>query len=219
MVICLKKYLKIVSFCSILLLIIAIQTANAEDKKDMSKEARVSVGEELFVTKKCSHCHDMDKEKETKGNNLRKWEELASPILWAAIMWNHVPDMVKAFRDEKINFPEFVGNELTYIFEYIHSFSKEKGEFKFKGDKNRGAFLFKFLGCKKCHVVKGKGNDDGPNLGEIAKNIDTDSEFANQLLTHVPAMCKKGKEEKLYWPMLQGNEVAHLFAYFKSVKD
>ncbi len=214
------RYVKFAPLLVILSLAFMLSSVIADDTAPTAKEERVKAGKALFETKKCSHCHTMeDGEKKDEITDLRKWKELASPTIWAAIMWNHVPEMVKSFKEENIVFPEFEGEELAYVFEYIHSFSEEKHSHKFTGDKDRGKYLFKFLGCKKCHVVKGKSNDKGPNLKDISKNIDNDREFATQMLAHVPHMCKTAKKQKLYWPVLQGNEVAHLYAYFKYISE
>lgn len=212
-----KRYFKPGIIFIILFLTVVIKPTSGDETKTLSPEERIVLGGELFESKRCSDCHTTVDGEKKDGPDLRKWKDLSSPTLWAAIMWNHVPEMVKTFKEEGIVYPEFQGEDLTYIFEYIHSFSDVKESYTFSGDKDRGAYLFSFLGCKQCHVIKGKSGKRGPNLKETANSIDTDSEFANQMLSHVPYMCKKAEKQKIYWPMLQGNEVAHLFEYFKYI--
>lgn len=189
---------------------------NAKDP--VTKQERIDLGKELFKSKGCSYCHAIHGEGGNRGPDLGKWESLASPVLWAAIMWNHVPEMIKAFGEKNIGYPSFKGDELAYIFDYIHSQARQSGgTYAFPGEEDRGAFLFQYLGCKQCHSIKGKGGNIGPELTNIANKVKTDSELAGLMLSHAPYMSEKAEMQKLYWPRLQGNEMADLFVYFKSI--
>ncbi len=187
----------------------------------LSEKERLEKGKELFETKTCAYCHSINNDGGKKtGPDLGKWESLKSPVLWAAIMWNHVPEMTKVFNEKKISYPAFTGDEIDFLFEYIHSQSELKGStYSFPGDADRGAFLFQYLGCIQCHSVNNKGGKISVDLSTIAINAKSDSELAARMITHAPYMGKEAAMQNLYWPKLQGNEIAHLFLYFKSLTD
>ena len=187
-------------------------------KEPVTEKERINAGKELFVSKNCSFCHGIHGKGGTLGPDLEKWESVKSPVLWAAIMWNHVPGMVKAFKEKKIGYPYFEGDEIAYVFEYIHSRAKRMGgAIAFPGDEERGAFLFQYLGCRQCHTVNEKGGFLAGDLTKIADQVKSDNELAGRMISHAPYMSEKAEMQKLYWPRLQGNEIAHLFAYFKSL--
>ncbi len=180
---------------------------------------RVAAGKELFTSKSCVICHAVNAVGGKVGPDLGEWESFASTSLWAAIMWNHVPNMIKEFKAKKIEFPSFKPGDIELIFEYIHAQAKNKGgTYAFPGDADRGAFLFQYLGCKQCHAIENKGGSVGPALDGMGSRFKTDGELAGHLIAHAPYMAEDAERQKLYWPRLQGNEIAHLFEYFKSLK-
>ena len=188
-------------------------------KTPVSMEERIEAGKGLFQSKNCSYCHSIHGEGGNAGPDLAKWESLESPVLWAAIMWNHVPDMIKTYNEKKIDYPDFEGEEIAYIFEYIHSVSEQKGgTIAFPGDENTGAFFFQYLGCKQCHAINDDGGELGPDLANVASMVKSDGEFAGLMIKHAPYMSRHAEMQRMLWPKLQGNEMAHLFVYFKSLK-
>ncbi|WKZ18896.1 MAG: c-type cytochrome [Candidatus Jettenia sp. CY-1] len=212
-------FLSFTIFLSLFLSVTNITFVSASEKKTLTKEERVEMGKRLFETKQCSYCHNGENVKKGKVPDLERWKELSSPVLWAAIMWNHVPEMVKAFTEERKGIPKFEKDELIYIFEFLNSSDEKNAKIKFPGNASRGAFLFSFLGCKTCHSINGEGGSVGPSLSDGSKYGGGVLRFAGQLLSHAPYMSDKIEMQKMYWPMLQGNEIAHLFEYFKSVSD
>lgn len=209
---------KTLSFFMIVGLLCFFFTTNLIAKEHMTEQERINAGKKLFESKNCSFCHSIHGKGGTLGPDLEKWESIKSPVLWAAIMWNHIPGMIKAFKEKKIDYPYFKGDEIAYVFEYIHSRAKQVGgTIAFPGDEERGAFLFQYLGCRQCHSVNKKGGVIGPDLTEIANQVKSDNELAGRMISHAPYMSEQAEMQKLYWPRLQGNEIAHLFAYFKSL--
>ncbi|OQZ00288.1 MAG: hypothetical protein B6D35_06995 [Candidatus Brocadia sp. UTAMX2] len=214
-----RFFLSFMIILPLFLTVTNIAFVNASENKTLTKEDRVAMGNHLFETKQCSYCHNNENVKKEQVPDLERWKELSSPVLWAAIMWNHVPEMVKAFTEAKKGIPKFENDELIYIFESLNTASEKHAQTKFAGNASRGSFLFSYLGCKVCHSINGEGGRVGPSLSGIAKNGGDVLRFASQLLSHAPYMCDKIEMQNMYWPMLQGNEIAHLFEYFKSVSN
>lgn len=207
-------------FLPLFFIVTNIAFVNASENKILTKEERIAMGQHLFETKQCSYCHNRENVRKEEVPDLERWKELASPVLWAAIMWNHVPEMVKAFTEEKKGIPKFEKDELIYIFESLNNTNKKHPKIEFPGNASRGSFLFAYLGCKVCHSINGEGGRVGPSLSDVAKNNGGDLlRFASQLLSHAPYMSDKIEMQNMYWPMLQGNEIAHLFEYFKSISN
>lgn len=211
------KRTKVCFLFAIIVGLLFVSVVDASVKEPISKQEMIDAGKTLFQTKSCAVCHGLNGEKDKAGPDLMKWDSLASPVLWAAIMWNHVPEMAKTFNEKKMEYPTFGANELAYIFTYLHSFGESGGTYSFAGDEDKGAFQFQYLGCKQCHATKGKGGTVGPELTNFAGSIKNDNEFANRMLIHAPYMSKEAEALKMYWPKMQGNEMADLFAYFKSI--
>ncbi len=188
-------------------------------KTPVSMEERIEAGKGLFQAKNCSYCHSIKGEGGNSGPDLSKWESIESPILWAAIMWNHVPGMIKTYDEKKIAYPDFEGEEIAYVFEYIHSVAENKGgAIAFPGEEDTGSFFFQYLGCKLCHAAKGEGGELGPDIANVVNSVKSDGEFAGLMIKHAPYMSRSAEMQKMLWPKLKGNEMAHLFAYFKSLK-
>ena len=211
------KPVKNIAYLMLICVILSF-SINLNAKTPVSMQERIEAGKELFKSKSCSYCHSVRGEGGSIGPDLSKWESMKSPVLWGAIMWNHVPEMIKVFKEKKIDYPLFEGDEIAYIFEYIHSQAKRMGgSIAFPGDAERGAFLFRYLGCNQCHSVRNKGGKIGPDLTDVASNVKSDNELTSLMITHAPYMSEHTELQDLYWPRLQGNEIAHLFAYFRSL--
>ncbi len=139
----------------------------------LTKEESIAAGKTLFETKNCSICHSLQGIKNSIGSDLLRWRNLESPMFWAAIMWNHVPEMAMALDNGVLDYPTFENDEFANIVVYINSFADNIERFQFKANKNRGKFLFNYLGCAKCHTIRNRGGSVGPNLTYVAKQLIT----------------------------------------------
>lgn len=200
------------------LLLLLIPRAGAHPPVRPLKE-KIESGEALFDMKGCSSCHTVQGRGGDMGPDLTRMVKWASPLLGAAAMWNHVPLMKKMQKKHKYAWPQFQKEEVGDIFTYLHSLNHGGGDvFAFRGEAASGRATFMGVGCVKCHGEPFTGGLVGPDLGVKAATIQTESAFATHMLRHAPHMLPIAKRLHIPWPELTGSEMAHIFAYLKSLK-
>ena len=89
----------------------------------MDEPGNPQSGKVLMEIKHCSKCHPIVKEG-AKGD-LSPWGMYMNPILWAQMMWNHVPQMEQEMKKKGLPLVEFKGNEMVDIIAYIRSLSSK----------------------------------------------------------------------------------------------
>ena len=81
------------------------------------------LGAEVWSTKRCSDCHSYAGKGGKDGPPLdyMSGKLSASDIAnMSGRIWNHAPAMAMHFRQEKIPFPTFTGNEMANLIAYLH---------------------------------------------------------------------------------------------------
>ena len=73
-------------------------------------------GKTLFAKKQCNLCHA----KGSKNLDLSSLKGQISPILMAAMMWNHGPDMLARMRKAKVPWQKIDGKEMVDLMEYLN---------------------------------------------------------------------------------------------------
>ncbi|MEK6711657.1 MAG: cytochrome c, partial [Nitrospinota bacterium] len=179
---------------------------------------QVDSGKFLFDARGCSTCHAVRGQGGRVGPDLTRVTVWASPLLGASVMWNHVPLMERAMREQGLAWPQFRQNELHDLFTYLHSLNPRGGAaHPFPGNARTGAILFTAT-CQKCHGTVGSGGHFGPDLGPKAAVMVDEEEFASRMLRHAPIMVALARDVDLTWPNLSGAEMAHILAYMRSLK-
>jgi cytochrome c2 len=82
-----------------------------------------ALGRHLFVTERCSLCHSYLGKGGTDGPPLDYMRgHLAAKDLadMTGQIWNHLPAMERALKDEKIPFPTFSKDEMADLIAYLH---------------------------------------------------------------------------------------------------
>jgi cytochrome c2 len=204
---------------ALLSLLLAPSPADARERLRPLKE-KIQSGHTLFHLRGCWNCHSIRRTGGAEvGPDLARVTVWASPILGAAVMWNHIPLMSKAIKKRGLKWPKFRGKEIGDIFTYLHSLNREEGSgYSFPGNATRGEVLFESIGCVNCHGKPFEGGKYGPDLAKSAQRIKTELAFATRMIRHAPYMIKKGKKEKIHWPRVTGNQIASIFAYPKSLR-
>jgi mono/diheme cytochrome c family protein len=173
-----------------------------------------TVGEQLFTAKGCSICHEVGGKGGHRGPGLDFLKRAYSPVLVAAALWNHGPEMAEALEAQGIKRPTFEGKELADLIAYIISAAKDGGGDIAQvapGTPERGAKLFAMKQCVVCHSVGGKGGKVGPELGR--RHHVSLTQFAALMWNHGPTMWAKMQERRIQVPRLKGQEMADIVAY------
>jgi cytochrome c len=167
-------------------------------------------GKILMETKLCSKCHPVVREG-TKGD-LSPWGMYMNPILWAQMMWNHVPQMEQEMKKKGLPWVEFKGNEMVDIIAYIRSLSsKMEKVYLSPGNLQSGKKLFTQRRCIRCHSPQGEL--------DLSKKKDfprTLAQLAGMMWNHSPKMWKGMEEKGMERPTLSPQEMADLVAYLFS---
>ena len=173
------------------------------------------VGEALYATKACVQCHEVGGRGGRIGPGLDFLKRANSPVLVAAAMWNHGPEMAEAMKAKGIPRPTFQAKEMLDLIAYIVSAAKDGGGDTAQvvpGTPERGEMLFTEKRCSVCHLVAGKGGTVGPALGRHSHHVSL-TQFTALMWNHGPNMWAKMKERGIQVPRLTGQEMADLVAY------
>ncbi len=172
-------------------------------------------GERIFATKGCVQCHEVGGKGGRVGPGLDFLKRANSPVLVAAAMWNHGPEMAEAMKAKRIERPAFQGKEMVDLIAYIVTAAKadvSETAQVIPGTPERGRKLFGEKRCVVCHRVAGKGGTVGPELGQRGHHVSL-SQFAALMWNHGPGMWAKMKERGVQVPRLTGQEMADIVAY------
>jgi len=172
-------------------------------------------GENLFAAKGCVQCHEVGGKGGRVGPGLDFLKRANSPVLVAAAMWNHGPEMAEAMKAKGIVRPTFLGKEMVDLIAYIVAAAKDgSGETAqvIPGTPERGQKLFAEKRCVVCHKVGGKGGSVGPELGRRGHHVSL-TQFVALMWNHGPGMWAKMKERGIQVPRLTGQEMADVVAY------
>jgi mono/diheme cytochrome c family protein len=173
-------------------------------------------GSRLFTAKSCAQCHAVGGKGGSSGSALDDLKWFSSPVLMAAAMWNHGPQMAEAMDARGIAWPKFQGTELTDLVAYIVMATQEHGretERVMPGIPERGERLFTDRGCATCHPVGAEATRaTAPRLATQAHHVRA-GEFAGMMWNHSATMWAAMRKRGLAVPRLTGQEMADIAAY------
>jgi mono/diheme cytochrome c family protein len=172
-------------------------------------------GQRLFIEKKCVNCHQVAGTGGVVGPSLDSFKHYHSPILVAAIMWNHGPQMAEVMRVRGIERPFFRSSDLRDLIAYLKSESvaADPGPlYLLPGSAEQGRRIFAKKRCIECHSAGGSG----PSLVGRWTGRDL-TEFATAMWNKAPKMIPMMKKRAIVVGALGGDEMADLVAYLYSV--
>src|SRR4030095_10031729 len=118
-------------------------------------------GEQLFTAKGCVKCHSVGGKGGSVGPAADARKRSNSPVLVAARMWSHGPQMAEAMKAKGIERPTFKRNELVDVIPYITATAQDPAA----RARERGESVVGDKLCPPCHTIGGKGGKVGPELG------------------------------------------------------
>jgi len=172
-------------------------------------------GRGLFIEKKCVTCHQVASAGGVGGPSLDRFKEYNSPILMAAVMWNHGSPMAEVMRARGIERPILADTELRDLIAYLKSESTatlSEPLYLLPGDANQGRQIFGEKRCVECH---GGG---GLARSLVGRRVRRDvTEFATAMWNKTPTMMTMMKRRAILIPQLRADEMADIVAYLYSV--
>jgi cytochrome c2 len=178
-------------------------------------EGDARAGRRLFVEKQCVVCHQVAGTGGVVGPSLNSFRQYHSPILVAAIMWNHGLQMAEAMRARGIERHLFRGTELRDLIAYLKSESVAADPeplYLVPGEAEHGRRIFADKHCIECHSGGGLGSS------LVGRGAGRDlTEFATAMWHESPAMIPMMKRRAIVILPLRGDEMADLVAYLDSV--
>jgi len=168
-------------------------------------------GRELFKNKGCILCHSIRGQGGTEGPDLSESKFYGTRLELAALMWNHIPEMLNKMHESDIRYPEITSAEMMNIIDYL-CFMRYKGE---KGSEFTGRKLLKSKGCIFCHKFGTEGGDIGPNISEKKEYI-SPIMLVEAMWNHGPKMKAIFRKNNIDRPNFEGNDIINIAEAIKS---
>lgn len=167
-------------------------------------------GRIVFEEKGCIECHAISGYGGTVGPDLSREHYYGSFLELASIIWNHIPQMDRKYRQLRVDRPNFTQAEMLNLIGFLY-YLRYLGE---PGSVASGKMLLKSKGCMVCHEVSGSGGDLGPDFAQIQQYA-SPLYIVQAMWNHVPAMQEKIEELKMKYPTLTGKEIVDISSYIR----
>ena len=194
----------------ILSAIIFYQFSFAIIAQDLKLPSNPLDGRIVFEDKGCIYCHSLSGYGGDIGPDLARKKYYGSFLELASIMWTHIPEMDRKFRELKFERPQFNEKEMLDLIYFIF-YLRYLGE---PGSVSSGKKLLTSKGCLNCHQVSGIGNRVAPDFARLQKYA-SPLYMAQAMWNHGPSMQEKMKELKILYPSLTGENIADITAYIR----
>ena len=100
-----------------------------------------------------------------------------------------------------------------------HRYAQTRWSIFMTGDPHLGARLFfDKEGCARCHSVNGAGGKLAPDLGYARTPQAGINQLVSTMWNHAPRMWERMRSEKVTYPDLCNEEMAHLFAFLYTAR-
>ena len=165
-------------------------------------------GRIVFEEKGCIVCHSLSGYGGTLGPDLTRQKYYGSFLELASIIWNHVPEMNRKFRELKFERPHFSEKEMLDLIYFIY-YLRYLGE---PGSVSNGVKLLNSKGCMKCHQVT--GGNIAPDFAEL-QQFSSPLYMAQAMWNHGPSMQEKMHDLNMNYPEITGDNIADLTAYIR----
>ncbi len=167
-------------------------------------------GKALFESKGCIKCHAIDGQGSTRGPDLGAPRPMRQIDQMAGALWNHGPAMWADMKAMGLSFPRIDGPQMADLLAYLYF-----AQFlNVRGDKERGAGIFREKSCADCHAASDKGQRIGPDLS-TTDAVRSPLAWASATWNHAPAMADRMRIEGKPWPTFADDEMRDLFTFLR----
>ncbi len=170
-------------------------------------------GRHLLAEKRCATCHALDDRQGRTAPDLLRWARYRNPAVWAKLMFDHAPAMMREMRRRGMTPPSLEARELVDLVTYLRSLAASgDAELLDPGDPGVGERLFHERRCDGCHAIRGRGGGVGPDLGRRRWGRSFTGVAIAQW-RHADGMRAALAERGLAAPALSSQETAHVIAF------
>lgn len=108
---------------------------------------------------------------------------------------------------------------LASVLVWQHRYAQTRWSIFMVGDPHTGSLLFfEKEGCAHCHSVNGFGGKLAPDLGYARTPQGGINQLVSAMWNHAPRMWERMRAEKVAYPDLGNQEMAHLFAFLYTAR-
>lgn len=168
-------------------------------------------GSRLYRTKRCVRCHGLPGRGGGIGPDLAERQGERSPMLLAAAMWNHQPEMGEEARRRGLELARLSPAEMADLVAYLASVRRRSGGAR-RAEGRRVALR---RGCLDCHTLGDRGGGTAAPL-ESYRLLGSPAAMVSALWNHVPA-AETLEAPPSGWPRLPPGEGADLSAFLSSL--
>lgn len=168
-------------------------------------------GRELFQARKCIQCHAV------AGKGGKTAPDLAmsvvrgfSPYQLAAALWNHLPQMSVAWRQQGLAWTELSEQDAADLFLYLYA----SRYFEAPGDAGRGRSVFRSKRCAGCHGLSTPVRAGIPPVSAWG-SLENAVTLAQGMMNHSSGMLRELERTGTVFPRLSPVELTDLLAYLR----
>lgn len=186
-----------------------VRSVGVRGEKTYLRPGSVDRGQQLFVEKRCDHCHPGS----GSAPDLARADLPTSFAALASRMWNHSPDMARVMQEQEVARHPVSPQELADILAYVLALGRlDRG-----GDSVQGQRIFAQKGCAQCHDREDMIAAGNPSLGQLREHA-SPVEMAAAMWNHGETMLAKMTEAGMAWPVFNDREMVDLLAYLQGVE-
>ncbi len=161
---------------------------------------------------RCIQCHSVNGQGGRSAPELGPQNELPlTNTQFAAVFWNHAPEMLRQSKETGIPAPSFQGQEMRDLLTFLASLRY----FEPTGTATAGAKVFADRGCAACHGSIAEGTPAGPAL-KAGTEPYTAVSFTVALWQHGPKMVDRSVEMGIPWPILKSTDIGDLVSFLNA---
>jgi cytochrome c551/c552 len=167
-------------------------------------------GRLIFEEKGCIRCHAIGGFGGDVGPDLAQDQYFGSAAELASVLWSHIPDMNRKYRQLGLDRPTLSESEMRDLMGFLF-YLRYLGE---PGSALKGKMLLDEKGCTSCHDLSRTGGTAGPSFMDLERDV-SPVNLVQAMWNHGPAMKAEVDEDGVDYPLLEGDEIGDISAYLQ----